>query len=160
MGMENVFRIGTLVTADNGLNYAEGRITSICKSTGTKKGMIYKVGNNYFFGDEIKPVGFNNTPNGYYDIITELKEDLFSAIRQYGHTFKNGSMSYSFKKSSRPFINFGSMKIRIKQIIISPCCEITIVTEDGEKFGATYDYNVYMYCYWAIYADVENKAKK
>lgn len=48
------FRIGHYVIAEDSAYSQRGKITETRMSTGTRKGMLYKVGINYFFADEMK----------------------------------------------------------------------------------------------------------
>ena len=45
--------LGMVVCAKNGIVNENGRIKEIEPSTGSRKGLIYKVGVNWFFADEI-----------------------------------------------------------------------------------------------------------
>ena len=159
--MDKELKLGMLVIGENNIYRQEGRIDDICESTGTRKGKLYRVGINYFFEDEITPIEFNNSPKGYYDIIIKMKEDLLYAIKEHGSILKNGTMRYNFnQKSLYPFVEFGSEKIKIKRITVTPHDIITITTDDNRQLDATYNYNVHLLCYWHIYNDIEKKKKK
>ena len=47
-------KLGQYVIGENNISYQQGRIESIEESTGSRKGLIYKVGINWFFADEIR----------------------------------------------------------------------------------------------------------
>ena len=47
-------KLGQYVIGENNISYQQGRIESIEESTGSRKGLIYKVGINWFFADEIE----------------------------------------------------------------------------------------------------------
>ena len=160
--MDKELKLGMFVIGENNICRREGRIEEICESTGTRKGKLYRVGGNSFFEDEITPMmEFNNYPRGYYNIVIEMKDDLLSAIKEYGYTLKNGNMRYNFHpKSSCPCVEFGSEKIRIKKITVSHYDTITITTDDNRQLDATYNYNVHLWCYWYIYNDIEKKNRK
>lgn len=159
--MDKELKLGMLVIGDNGIYRQEGHIDNICESTGTRKGKLYKVGIRYFFEDEITPMEFNNSPRGYYNMAVDMKADLFYAIEEYGYTLKNGTMRYNFhQKGSYPCIDFGSEKIKIKRISVTPYDIITITTDDNRQLDATSNYNVQLWCYWHIYDDIEKKKKK
>lgn len=159
--MDKELKLGMLAIGENNICRQEGHISDICESTGTRKGKLYKVGINYFFEDEIIPMEFNNSPRGYYDIVIKLKEDLFNAIKEYGYTLKNGNMRYNFNlKGSYPCVDFGSEKIKIKRITVTPYDIITITTDNDRQLDATYNYNVHLFCYWHIYDDIEKKKKQ
>ena len=160
--MDKELKLGMLVIGENDICREEGRINQICESTGTLKGKLYRVGNNYFFEDEITPMEFNNSPRDYYDIIIKMKEDLVYAIKEYGRTLKNGTMRYDFHpKSMYPCcVKFGAESIGIKRISITPYDNIIITTDDNRQLDATYDYNIHLWCYWHIYDDIEKKKRK
>ena len=159
--MDKELKLGMLVIADNRINHQEGHIDDICESTGTRKGKLYRVGIDYFFEDEIIPMEFNNSPRGYYDIFIKMKEDLLCAIKEYGRTLKNGTMSYNFRpKGFYPCVEFGAEKIKIKRISVAPHEIITITTDDNRQLDVTYNYNVQLWCYWHIYDDIEKIKKK
>ena len=48
------FKVGQYVIGENSISYQTGQISAMEESTGTRKGMLYKVGINWFFADEIK----------------------------------------------------------------------------------------------------------
>ena len=47
-------KLGQYVIGKNNITYQEGTIDKIEQSTGSRKGLIYKVGINWFFADEIE----------------------------------------------------------------------------------------------------------
>jgi hypothetical protein len=47
-------KLGQYVIGKNNISYQQGRIESIEESTGSRKGLIYKIGINWFFADEIE----------------------------------------------------------------------------------------------------------
>lgn len=158
--MDKELKLGMLVIGENDIYRHEGRIEDICESTGERKGKLYKVGINYFFEDEITPMEFNNSPRGYYNMVVDMKDDLLSAIKEYGYTLNNGDMRYNFHDKELPCVEFGSEKIRIERITVKPYDFIKITTDDNRQLDATYNYNVHLYCYWHIYDDIAKKKKK
>ena len=159
--MSKELKLGMLVIGENDICREEGRIDKICKSTGTRKGKLYRVGINYFFEDEITPMDFNNSPRYYYNIVSKMEDDLVYAIKKYGYKLKNGTIRYNFHpKSMYPCVKFGAESIEIKRISITPCDRIIITTDDNRQMDATHNYNVHLWCYWHIYDDIEKKKKK
>lgn len=53
--MEKAFKVGDLCIGINSVYYQQGEIKETEISTGARKERIYKVGINWFFGDELKP---------------------------------------------------------------------------------------------------------
>ena len=51
---EKEFKLGQYVIAQNNIYHQQGRIEFIDESTGSRKGLLYKVGIHWFFGDEIE----------------------------------------------------------------------------------------------------------
>ena len=47
-------KLGQYVIGKNNIYYQQGKIEAIEESTGSRKGLIYKVGINWFFADEIR----------------------------------------------------------------------------------------------------------
>lgn len=157
--METKFKKGMLVVANNKFNTV-GNITDITESTGTKKGLLYKVDNQYVFEDELIPMDeFVHSPNYYLNVINELKDELIKAIEEYGKILKTGDAEYKFYKKSRPVINFGKDVITIKSVKMRGM-NIIIKTDTDKEIDATLNYNAHLWCYWHIFHDIECKKMK
>ena len=164
--MENELKLGLRVIGENKFTRRDGVIDDMCMSIGKRKEMLYRVCGDYFFADEITPVEFSNSPENYYDMMTNLKKDLIASIRRYGVTLDDDSMYYDFGKHNElPRIAFGNESVSIKKISVTYNDDkITITTDDGEQLPATYNYNAQLWSYWHIYDNVyiesKNKRKK
>ena len=51
--VEGSIGLGDYLIGENSVCYELGCVTAMQQSTGSRKGMIYKIGNNWFFADEI-----------------------------------------------------------------------------------------------------------
>lgn len=160
--MENELKLGLRVIGENEFTRRDGVIDDMHMSIGERKEMIYRVCGDYFFADEITPVEFSNSPENYYDMMTNLKKDLIASIRRYGVTIDDGSMYYDFgKHNALPRIAFGNENVSIKKISVTNNDDtITITTDDGEQLPATYNYNAQLWSYWHIYDNVYIESKK
>jgi hypothetical protein len=51
--VEGSIGLGDFLKGENSVSYEFGCVTAMQQSTGSRKGMIYKIGVNWFFADEI-----------------------------------------------------------------------------------------------------------
>lgn len=52
--IEGSIGLGDFLRGENGINCDVGCVTAMSQSTGSRKGMIYKIGFGWYFADEIK----------------------------------------------------------------------------------------------------------
>lgn len=165
------YQIGQCVLASNSFNCDEGKITEITQSTGTKKGALYKINNNYYFAEDIKKVfEVEDTPNNYYcaikDIEEKMEDEIYNLVMKYAkiNETKKYGIRYILTIPKKHLINVRSnsgILIKIKKIIISnpDKCQVRghIFFEDVENIRYSYvmfrhqQFNIYSSLFRYIY---------
>lgn len=82
------YQIGQYAVAQNEVNCDSGNITEITQSTGTKKGILYKIGINYYFESDIIKVVDAKPPIIYWkelgEIERSIKQEICDIVQKYG----------------------------------------------------------------------------